>query len=213
MLEHFLWQFFQEFKNPRTLPLVLAECFVIHKQIHHFPATVVPGHPVSEFFGRQRPLRPVARRKTKRNVIGKFVVFQKQFYLCEPFGAINEIRTAPTQNIVFTLRDNPFKTERFGVTRYIIIIYQLRVSEYSRIVIEKFFDQSAMRFHLLFELVKGIKRRKRVMVSFRQKLRLPGFDQLVKRIQHFRHIFLRLLQEHAGKRIAHFEIRVLFQKP
>ena len=60
MLEYFVRQMLHKIKYAGIFPLMLAECFVIHKQIYDIAAAVDLIDPVGEFFRRQRPFGPAA---------------------------------------------------------------------------------------------------------------------------------------------------------
>src|SRR4051812_21268196 len=74
MLENFTGHVIEKSKNARAFPLVLAESFIIHKEINHFAIARYLVGPACKFIGSERKLRPSPVRKTKRNIIGETIV-------------------------------------------------------------------------------------------------------------------------------------------
>ena len=94
---------------------------------------------------------------------------------------INKIGTPRAQDVVSTLGNNCIEApHRLHKCRQIIIVYQLRISEYPRLLTKQVFDSLGMFFHLLNKFVSRVKETQTVVISLSQKLHTAGFRQSIK---------------------------------
>ena len=67
----------EKIEDARFRPLMLAEGFVIEKEIAEHAVAVDLPNPRREFLGRERPLLPLSIGKAKGDVVAESVVFQQ----------------------------------------------------------------------------------------------------------------------------------------
>ena len=92
LLHDRLGHVFQEIKYPGLLLLVLSECLIIHKQIYCLAIAIDGIDPLREFRRIKRIFSPSAIAEPESDIIGKLVIFQKQFYFFGIIRTIKEVR-------------------------------------------------------------------------------------------------------------------------
>ncbi len=119
----------EKIKDAGLDPLVLAEGFVIHKQIDQWAARLALSDPVCEFVSQQRILGPRGIGKTKGDVVAETVVFQQQFD-GRMGGTLNVVTgTTRTQYGIGALGQHGMKTHIRSHAGDIIIVNQFGVAE------------------------------------------------------------------------------------
>ena len=79
VLDYFAWHVPQELEYARVLPVVLAECFVVHEYVHAVAAK--RREPARVLVSSERMLAPPLCGKAVAHVVGKPVVAQQRLYL------------------------------------------------------------------------------------------------------------------------------------
>src|SRR3989338_6896627 len=149
---------------------MFAESLIIHEQVDDVSVAVHRVHPTGEFLRCERPLFPVARRKTKGDVIGKAVILEQGLYLRRIRSAVDEVRTSPAKQVVGALRKYRLITNPFDEFRQLIVIHQLRVAEHLVRDPQKLLHLRAVKLHLTHKLILGIEESKRVMIGLVEDL-------------------------------------------
>jgi hypothetical protein len=69
MAEHFPGQMGHKIEYAGILPLVLAECFIVHKEVDNLAIAIDTVDPGSEFVGHQGVFVPLPIAEAKRDII------------------------------------------------------------------------------------------------------------------------------------------------
>jgi len=130
VFEDFIRQMPHKVEDSGFLPLMFAEGFVVHKEVYDEAVAVDLVYPAGELVGGQRPLTPVAVGEPESDVIAERIVFEQQFEVIAPFGAVNEIGASVAEDVVSAFADNGVETtHRLYEVGQLVIIYKLGVSE------------------------------------------------------------------------------------
>ena len=177
-------------KYARIFPLMLAECFIIHKQIDDITVAIDSADPIAVFARHQRPFIPAPVGKPKRYIVAQRVIFQQQLNPLVSRRIINEIRTSAAKYPVCSLGYNTVKNaHRLYRIGKVVAVNKFGIPENSRRIAEHFLYRVAVFLNLLPEFIARIQKTQTVIIRFSEKFHTARLRKSVKRAYYFRRIF------------------------
>ncbi len=188
----------EELEDARVGPLVLAEGFVVHEEVHAVARGV--GNPVGVGVGVQRVAGPVFIREAEGDVVAEFVVLQEHIDRAGCFGmgavlrddgfcrarqaegrrAVGDVRRAAGEVAVRAFGHDAFESHEAGDLGDLVVEDELGVAEDGRRLAEEFLDHARMFRDLFAEFAERFDGTERVVVRLGEEFDLARFGQLLE---------------------------------
>ena len=186
-----------EVENPRLLPLVLAQRFVVDEQMHG--VAVARGDPVGVLVDGEGPFPPRPFSEAERDVVAQAVVAGQEAQAGGGDGRVDVIRRAPLQHPIRSFHEHASESHRGDDRRDGIAVDELGVAEDLRADAELVLEDPGVQLDLRTKLLGIDQRAQGVVVGLAEQLDATSRHQFSEGVERLRGVRGELLDEHAGE--------------
>ena len=184
----------QEVKDTALGFLVLAECLVIHEEVHDLVILCGSLDPAEELVPRKRPVLPVLVRESECYIITECIIPEEELELRSQGACIYIVRALPSEDMLCAFGQHGLEAHVINHRTYLVGIDKLCIPERLRSDAEIVLDGFLVFLHLTFELSRGSDGCQRVVICLGKEFHAARSCQLAETVDYLRCISVELFE-------------------